>query len=105
MAVAQVFQFRIIQGKAQEFNANVAEAKKIQERLGGRVRVWQATLAGQNTGLVSYVVEHNDMAAFASFSEKIGADAEWQAFAARTLLGTNPTGTLLSAVLANEITP
>lgn len=105
MAVAQVFQFRIIQGKAQEFNANVAEAKKIQERLGGRVRVWQATMAGQNTRLVSYVVEHDNMAAFASFSDKIAADSEWTAFAAKTLLGGNPTGNLLSAVLANEITP
>ncbi len=105
MAVAQVFQFRIVQGKNQEFNANVAEAKKIQERLGGRVRVWQATMAGQNTGLVSYVIEHDDMAAFASFSQKIGTDADWLAFAAKTLGGTNPTGALLSAVLANEITP
>ena len=40
MAVVQAIQFRIIQGKTQEFMTNVAEARKIQEGLGGRVRVW-----------------------------------------------------------------
>ena len=105
MAVAQLFQFRIVQGKNQEFAAQVAEAKKIQERHGGRVRVWQGTMAGANTGLVSYVIEHEDIAAFASFSQKLGADADWLAFAAKTLGGANPTGTLISAALANEITP
>ncbi|MGB2694820.1 MAG: hypothetical protein WBD55_06480 [Dehalococcoidia bacterium] len=105
MAVAQVFQFRIVQGKNQEFGTQVAEAKKIQERHGGRVRVWQGTMAGPNTGLVSYVVEHDDLAAFATFNQKLAADAEWVAFAAKTLLSGNPTGNLISATLANEITP
>ena len=103
MAVVQAFQFRIIQGKNQEFMANVAEARKIQEGLGGRVRVWQATAAGPNTGLVTYTIEHDDLAAFAAFSDKLQADSDWLAFAARTLGGTNPTGTLLSAILATEI--
>lgn len=105
MAVAQVFQFRIVQGKNQEFAAQVAEAKKLQERHGGRVRVWQGTMAGPNTGLVSYVIEHDDMAAFAGFAQKLGADSEWLAFAAKTLQSANPTGALISAALANEITP
>ena len=104
MAVAQVAQFRITQGKAVEFNAQVAEAKKIQERLGARVRVWQATAAGPNTGLVSYVIEHKDLAEFAAFSDKLNADTTWQAFVAKAFVA-NPTGTLLSAALANEITP
>ena len=105
VAVAQVAQFRIIQGKNQEFNANVAEAKKIHERHGGRVRVWQATAAGPNTGLVSYVIEHDDLAAYASFAAKLAADSEWLAFAGKTLQSANPTGALISATLATEITP
>ena len=104
MAVAQVAQFRITQGKAVEFNAQVAEAKKIQERLGGRVRVWQATAAGPNTGLVSYVIEHKDMAAFAAFSDKVATDAQWLAFTAK-IFTANPSGTLISGALATEITP
>ena len=104
MAVAQVFQFRIRPGRNQEFNAQVAEAKKIQERLGGRVRVWQATAAGPNTGLVSYVVEHQNLAAFAGFSDKLQADSEWQAFVAKVFTA-DPSGNIISAVLANEMTP
>ena len=104
MAVVQAIQFRIVQGKNQEFTANVAEAKKIQERLGGRVRVWQGTMAGPNTGLVTYTIEHDDLAAYASFTQKLQADSDWQAFAARTLGSANPTGNLISAALATEIT-
>ncbi len=103
MAVVQAIQFRIHQGKNQEFMANVAEARKIQEGLGGRVRVWQATAAGTNTGLVTYTIEHDDLAAYAAFSDKLQADSAWQAFAAKTLLSANPTGNILSAALANEI--
>ncbi len=105
MAVIQAIQFRIIQGKNQEFMANVAEGKKIQERLGGRVRVWQGTMAGPNTGVVTYTIEHDDLAAFAAFGEKLQADSDWQAFAMRTLGGANPTGNLISAALATEVTP
>ncbi len=103
MAVVQAIQFRIIQGKNQEFMANVAEARKIQEGLGGRVRVWQGTMAGPNTGVVTYTIEHDDLAAFAAFTDKLLADSAWQAFAAKTVLGSNPTGTLLSMNLATEI--
>lgn len=104
VAVAQVFQFRISPGKNQEFNAQVDEAKKLQEKLGGHVRVWQATLAGPNSGLVSYVIEHENLAAFAAFSDKLSADAAWLAFVAKAFVA-NPAGTLISAVLANEMTP
>ena len=103
MAVVQAIQFRIIQGKNQEFMANVAEARKIQEGLGGRVRAWQATMAGPNSGIVTYTIEHDDLAAFAAFSDKLQADSDWLAFVARTLGSANPTGTFMSAVLANEI--
>lgn len=104
MAVAQVTQFRISPGKNQEFTAQVAEAKGHHERLGARVRVWQATAAGPNSGIVSYVVEHQDLAAFAAFSDKLGKDAQWLAFVAKVFTA-NPSGTLTSSALANEITP
>ncbi len=103
MAVVQAIQFRIVQGKTQEFMANVAEARKIQEGLGGRVRVWQAAIAGPNSGVVTYTIEHDDLAAFAAFTDKLQADSEWQAFAAKTMLSANPTGNLLSVALATEI--
>ncbi len=103
MAVAQVVQFQIVPGRNPEFMTNVAAGKKIHERLGGRVRVWAATAAGPNTGTVSYVIEHDDLAAFASFSDKLAADSEWQEFLAKTLQRADPAGTLLGASLVNEL--
>jgi len=104
MAVATITQFRINPGRNADFNAQVAEAKGHHERLGARVRVWQATAAGPNTNVVSYVIEHKDMAAFAAFSDKVTADAQWLAFVAKVFTA-NPSGTLISGALATEITP
>ena len=105
MAVVQAVQFRIVPGKNEEFTNNVAAAKKIHERLGGRVRVWTAVAAGPNTGIVNYVIEHDDLAAYADFGTKLPADPEWVEFAAKTLGRADPAGTLLGVTLANEITP
>jgi len=105
MALLTVAQFRVVPGKFQEFGANVATAKKIHERLGGRVRVWNAVVAGPNSGLVSYAIEHQDWASYASFNEKLATDSEWQQFAANVLQRADPSGLFQSAVLANEITP
>ena len=104
LAVAQVVQFRVVPGKNEEFNANVATATKIHERLGGKARVWTALAAGPNTGIVSYVIEHNDLAGYAAFSEKLTADSEWLQFAAKTLQRPDPAGLLQGVTLANEIT-
>ncbi len=105
MAVAQVVQFRIVPGRNEEFAKNVAAGKKIHERLGGRVRVWTALIAGPNTGIVSYVIEHDDLAAFADFSAKLTADPEWVEFTAKVLGRADPAGLVQGATLANEITP
>ncbi len=105
MAVAQVFQFRIVPGRNEEFTKNVAAAKQIHERLGGRVRVWTALVAGPNTGMVSYVIEHDDLAAYGDFGTKLAADPEWVEYLAKTLGRADPAGTLQSGTLANEITP
>ncbi len=105
MALLQVAQFRVVPGKIQEFNGNVAKAKKIHERLGAQVRVWAAIVAGPNTGLVTYSIQHQDWASYASFNEKLTADSEWQQFVASVLQGANPAGTLQASALLNEITP
>src|SRR2546428_13184328 len=76
MAFASISVWRPRDGKQAEFMANVATAKKIHERLGAKVRVWQ-TMFGAQTLTVGYVIEHRDWAAFADFSTKIQTDAEW----------------------------
>jgi hypothetical protein len=103
VAVATVATFQVLPGKNQQFQANVAEGKKLHERLGGRVRVWQATIAGENSNSVLYVIEHDDLAAFANFTQKAAADSEVQAFTAK--IQANPSATWVSSSLVTEVTP
>ena len=104
MAVATVTTFQVRPGRNVEFMAQVAEGKKNHERLGGRVRVWMSTFAGPNAGQAIYVIEHKDLAAYASFSQKMEADPAWQAFVAKVFTG-DPTGTLVGQSLVTEVTP
>lgn len=103
MAVALVTQFQINPGRNLEFMSLVSEAKKVHERLGGKVRVWTASVAGPNTGNVSYVIEHANLAAYAAFTDKLLADTEWQAFVVKAF-STNPTSRVLGSTLATEAT-
>ncbi len=62
-----------------EYLEKLAEAKAIFERLGlPAFRVWQATLAGPDTGGLAIGIEYADMASFAAGQSKLQADAEWQ---------------------------
>lgn len=101
MAVALVTQFQVNPGRNLDFMALVSEAKKIHERVGAKVRVWTATIAGPNTGNVSYVIEHADMSAYAAFSDKLQADKDWQAFVVKAF-NANPTSRVLGSTLATE---
>jgi hypothetical protein len=91
-AVAQVATWRARDGHLSEFLANVATAKKIHERLGAKVRIWQSTFGGQPMSL-GYVVEHAGWEAFGKFGAKLEADAEWRSFWTKAL--ANPTADLL----------
>ncbi len=97
-AIAQVATWRIRDGRLQDFMAIAATAKKIQQRLGGKVRVWQTAIGGQGM-TVGYVIEHAGWEAFGSFAARLEADSEWQALVAKAL--ENPTADLLqSSVIA-----
>ncbi len=102
MTVATVTQWSVTPGKLQEFMPNVAQAKKIHQRHGGQVRVLQNSFGGEFTGRISYVIEHADLAAFASFSHKLQADAEWQKLWANANSGS-PSGTMVGNSLLNEL--
>lgn len=91
-AIAQVGTWRPREGHVQEFMANVTIAKKIHERLGAKVRVWQNVFGGQPM-TVGYVIEHTGWDAFGKFGAKLEADPEWQNFWTKAL--ANPTAELL----------
>jgi hypothetical protein len=91
-AVASVAMWRARDGKVQQFLANVATAKKIHERLGGKVRVWQSAIGGQPMAL-GYVIEHTSWVEFGKFGEKMEKDPEWQKFWTEAI--AHPTAELL----------
>ncbi len=99
-AVLNVAVWRPHNGKMQEFMANVATAKKIHERLGGKVRV-RATQFGGVPMAVSYAIEHPSFAAFGAFGEKMSTDNEWVAFWGAAL--ANPSAELVSNSVLNEL--
>jgi len=103
MAIRNVSVFQVNAGRRQEFLGELAAGKKILERLGANVRAAEATVGGPNTGNVIVALEFADMAAFAAFTQKAQADSDWQAFQAKVTGGSNPTRTLVSRSLLNDI--
>jgi hypothetical protein len=79
--VLSVATWRPHDGKTQAFVAGCGVAKKIHERLGGRVRVLTTQFGGAPLTLV-YGIEHDSWAAFGTFGEKLAADSDWLALMA-----------------------
>ncbi len=99
-AISQVATWRPREGHVQEFMVNVFTAKKIHERLGAKVRVWQTAIGGQPMS-VGYVIEHVGWEAFGKFGAKLEADAEWTNFWTKAL--ANPTGALVQSSVVTEV--
>jgi hypothetical protein len=98
-AIAQVATWRARDGHLHEFFAKVATAKKIHERLGGKVRVWQSTIGGQPM-TVGYVIEHSGWVELGKFGEKLEKDTEWQTFWTDAI--SRPTADLIQNSLVTE---
>ena len=90
--VISVSQWQPKDGRIQDFVAQVATAKKIHERLGAQVRVWQTAFGGRPMS-IGYVIQHESWEAFGHFGQKMSEDSEWQQFWANALL--DPTAELI----------
>ncbi len=77
MAVATVSLWRPNPGRIQDFLAAATQARKIHERLGSKVRLWQTAFGGQPNTL-GYIIEHADWTAFGKFGQALESDSEWQ---------------------------
>jgi 6-phosphogluconate dehydrogenase (decarboxylating) len=101
--VLQVVAVQVKSGMVDKYVSRVDKLKAVQERLGtkGTIRVWQASIAGDNTGTVVVGVEYPSLAAFADGMEKLNADSEWQGIIA----GLDDIRTIVSTSLYRELTP
>jgi len=70
-------------------------------KLGGRMRVWHAAVAGPDTGNVAVGVEYPSLAAYVSDQAKLRADADWR----KLIDGLDDLRSLGGRWLYREITP
>jgi len=100
-AVIRVFTWDAAPGKQAEMMGFVREAVPHWERLGAKVRVFSNSLSGANSTSVSVVAEYPSMGAFGEASDKILADSDITALAAK--LNVAQVGRLVSSTLSVEV--
>ena len=102
-AVLQGVIVRVNPGRLDDYLGKIDALQKIQDRLGssGTMRVWRATLAGNNTGNVAVGIVHPSLAAYAENTAKLNADEE----AGKLLEGLDDMRTLISSSLFRHIGP
>jgi len=101
MRVVQISSWRPIPGKSLEFLAAVSTAKKIQEKHGTEVTVWQSMFGGANSMTVNYVTSSKDISTHTKRLAELQTDTDWQHFWQEQL--ANPSATLLSHVLSRRL--
>jgi len=80
MAIVVATQVRVNPGKRKEALERLSDVKKMFQRGGASVRVFEATVAGANTGVLTVVAESSDLAQYASVLQKLQGDSDWQKF-------------------------
>ena len=79
----------------------IEKGRTLLTKLGAQVtiRLWQGTVAGENTGAVVVSIEYASLAAFADVSAKAEADAEFSAW----VKGLDKIRTVVSDSLYREV--
>ncbi len=101
-AIASVAVWRPRPGRLQDFMGVVVRAKKIHERLRGKVRVWNSQFGGEPLS-VGYVIEHPDWKTFGEFGAKLEADPEWLALVAEWGSMREPPAELIRDQVSVEV--
>ena len=104
MSLAIVTSWRIHPRRYADFMAALPQAVAIHRRHGATVRVFQATAAGENSGIVNYVIETEDRHAWATFVDDSNTDEEWQTLIAQATASDSPA-VIVGQTMNIEITP
>jgi hypothetical protein len=101
--VIQVVTVEVAPGKLEAYRAEVKKLAAVIGRIDpqARVRVWEATAAGEDTGQILVGVEYPNEAAWAADSAKTQGDAEWRQIVA----GLTGLRTVVSTSLWRDISP
>ena len=103
MAVATLGQFRVGQGRDQEFLKILGETKALNESLGAVVLVRRTIFGGENAGMITLGALYESAESHAAFMEKLRGQESHPLFVMNQ--STNPPATLVARSMALEITP
>ena len=104
MAVFEVVAWDVKPGRREEFLSLARDLKGICQRVDvglTSIRMLESTIGGPNSGRISMVFEHADLAAWGSSVTKEQQDAEFQALSKQS--DTDPSATLVSRTILTEI--
>lgn len=105
MAVREVIMYEVKPGRFEEFVALAREAKSMIERIDvglTSVRLSQATIAGANSGRVSFAFEYDSLSSWATSVERENNDEALQALV-REASGPDASFTVVNRVLLTDI--
>src|SRR5215472_11571689 len=103
MAILGTTIWKVRPGKTQDFLVNAASAKKILERLGGRVRLVNQVVGTLAPAMI-FIVESSDWKAYGDLQAKMQDDSEWQEFFGRVIANNvNPSADLIGTGLSTDV--
>ena len=94
--------WKVSTGRLAETLAALPKGAKLIEKHGASTRSFAATIGGQPQSIV-VIVECADLAAYATYSNSLNADPDWQKFLADHVLGTDPKVQLISTMLLTQV--
>ncbi len=104
MSVRGVVTYEVPPEQTQDFLNLSKEAIGHIGRLGGKnIKLFQALVAGPNTGQVVLTVDFDDLAAWGTFNQTFNADRDAQALVQK--FSTAGAGRVIGRAIMNEITP
>ncbi len=103
MAVLQTTLWQAAPGRGAEVVAAMATAKRIHQRLGAKALGAQIQVGGTNSGRFVYALYFPDLSAYASLTQALAGDMEWQMYVRTVLQSAAPAATLLSNTIGSEI--
>lgn len=85
-----------------EFFTDLQKGSAVGERYGGKVRWFQAQVAGPNAGIITVTTEFADLAALGAAMDKANADPDWHAVLEKGQ-SVNASGAIVSVSILSEI--
>ncbi len=102
MAIATISSWKANPARRGEFIRRLLEARPFHHKYGGRVRIWNHSVAGDTVGTIEYWIEHDDFEAYGKFAAALAKDDAYQAFF-QQLTEVDPCGHVIGTRIVHDI--